>query len=141
MSAGIVESVQATRLLRPCDHGHSCYTYWLSWTEPEGQREERTVTYCAHPLCDTSPWQLPPIRPQVLLAAWVPKQTWTRASVATAYLLTIPGTNRVEARIGIRSQWDDAQFGNGDGLFTERYFAESGSGVYPLPITDVEMAQ
>jgi hypothetical protein len=138
MSASVIESVRATRMLCPCDHGHNCYTYWLSWTEPDGEPEERTVTHCPHPLCDTSPWQLPPIRPHVLLTAWIPKASWGQSSRIAAYLLTIPGTDRVVARIGICAQWEDRQRGNGHGLFTERYFGESGPGIYPVPIEDGE---
>jgi hypothetical protein len=79
-----------------------------------------------------------------MLTLWVPT---VPTVVAVAYLLLVfplDALPRIEARIGICDQWRDRQAGNvalpGEDhkLFTDRYFAEAGPGVYPAPIEVVQ---
>lgn len=142
MTAGIVESIHFTKTPGTCEHGGDHSKYSIHWTEP-GWNKEVFTYWCDHPICEAgvTRWRLLPSPPEVKLTKWIPSPP----AAAVAYLLLafpVDALPRMEARIGIVSQWQDPTFGNyGEDnemkLFTERYFAESGPGVYPAPIVTV----
>lgn len=138
-TSSIVESIGFYRVPGTCEHGGHHHLYRITWTNLDGLDKSGQVYWCDHPFCDTSPFRLG-AWPEVKLTAWV-------QPVANAYLLatfdpegrTLP---KMVARVGIVDQWQSREFGNyGEDwerrLFTERYFAESGPGVYPATIIDV----
>ncbi|MBX9918853.1 MAG: hypothetical protein K2Y33_03310 [Mycolicibacterium frederiksbergense] len=145
-TAGMVESITFTREPGSCEHGDQHDRYEISWTRPDGTREAHHVHWCPAPLCDESPWHFPST-PLVKLTAWVSGRPNIYDAVATAYLLAITEVRdgqvvaEMQARIGICDQWKDRSHGNyaepdeEPKLFTERYFAESGPGIYPAHIT------
>lgn len=145
-TASIVESIKFTRLPGICEYGKHHDQYQIRWTDPNGLTTANHVFWCSHPICDTSPIRLG-TRPEVKLTSWIsPAVDFPFPHIATAYfLLTHDPEGRklpkMVARIGICDQWQDRSAGNvgepGERrLFTERYFAESGPGVYPAPIQD-----
>lgn len=145
-TASLVESIKFTRVPGRCENSDQHDRYEISWTDLDGKRDTSHVYWCPHPFCDTTSWRLS-TAPYVLLTRWVGPDTEFRIPhIATAYLLLIadPEGRRFEqvvARVGICDQWQDRAAGNigepGERrLFTERYFAESGPGVYPAPIVE-----
>lgn len=141
-TASLVESIRFTRTPGTCEwRGH--HDRWeITWGE--GRDDQRAHVYwCDHPVCDLGEtrWRLLDSPPEVKLTQWIPPG----GLVAVAYLLLVfprDALPRMEARIGICDQWQDRQFGNYGSdaerrLFTERYFAESGPGVYPATIVDL----
>ena len=144
----IVESVKITSEPYPACHPE-CRLYTISWTEPEGSREQKTHALCPRFWC--GPFKHAPEQvliersPFVIETAWLPIPRHDRASVATVYLLAFyepSGLSRVEGRIGICSQWRDPQAGNidPDGKWIdliERYWAAEGPGVYPITIEEI----
>lgn len=143
-TASIVESIKFTRRPGSCEFGNRHDGYTIAWTRPDGTRVSHATYWCPHPLCGMSStrWRMSTSRPEVQLTEWIPS---VPNAVAVAYLLVIypPGAlPYMEARIGICDQWEDRRAGNiGDPderrLFTQRYFAESGPGVYSAPICDI----
>lgn len=147
-----MESVRVTREPYPCGHNHAeSLLYEIGWTEPEGQREAKSVAYCDHPICEAGPWRLAGYPPLLIETAWVPIMRGNRAAVATVYILVVeaPFGDRlpeIVARIGICAQWRDPQHGNVDPTgnwidLQQRYWALEGPGVYPVPIEDVPMRE
>lgn len=145
-ASSLVESIRFTRTPGSCENGdrHDCYT--ITWTDANGVPTREQVYWCPHPFCDTSPWRLSSSPPQVKLTSWIGADASFRIPhIATAYLLLIDDPEgrtlpQMVARIGICDQWQDRSRGNvgepGERrLFSERYFAESGPGVYPASIT------
>jgi hypothetical protein len=142
VTASIIESIRFTRFPGICEYGKQHDQYQIRWTDPTGLHTVHHVYWCPHPICDTSPWRLG-FKPEVKLTAWI-------RPIATAYLLLIHDPEgrklpHMEARVGICDQWQDRSAGNtgepGEHrLFTERYFAESGPGVYPAPIVDASLS-
>lgn len=136
--ASIIESIAFTREQGTCDYGDHHDLYRIKWTQADGEVNGEHVYWCPHPLCDTSRWHIGR-QIRVMLTAWIP-------GVGYAYLLLVEDPDglrlpHMEARIGIQDQWQSAQYGNyGEDwerrLFTERYFAESGLGVYRAHIVD-----
>lgn len=147
-SASIIESIKFTRRPGSCEHCDRHDSYTIGWTSLDGTRVTHGVYWCPHPLCSDgdSPWRSAGT-PYVKLTEWIiPGGGWP--PIATAYLLVITGVRdqrvvtEIQARIGICSQWKDPSSGNfaepdeEPKLFTQRYFAESGPGVYPATIED-----
>lgn len=147
MTASIIESITFTRYPGVCENGDRHDRYDISWTDAAGVVTCEHVYWCPHPFCDTEPWRLSVSPPTVKLTSWVGADAAFRIPhLATAYLLLtydVEGRElpQMVARIGICDQWQDRAAGNigepGERrLFTERYFAESGPGVYPALIED-----
>jgi hypothetical protein len=148
-AASIIESIKFTRFPGVCEFSDRHSQYQIRWTDPHGIVTAHHVFWCDHPLCDFSQtrWRLSTSPPEVKLTAWIgPDATFRIPHIAAAYLLlTFDREGRklpqMIARIGICDQWQDRFAGNvgepGERrLFTERYFAESGPGVYPATIED-----
>jgi hypothetical protein len=112
--------------------------YRIEWTAPDGLDHVHQHLWCRH--CST--WNVLPDRTHLILTAWLPT---VGRSVAVAYVVMVPQPPSAgwhwepQGRIGICSQWQDPVYGNvgepGEHrVFSKRYFAESGPGVYPVPI-------
>lgn len=144
----VIESIRfarsGTTVGPPCGGRHRYTITWAHCGEPGGP-PRRWVDWCDHPLCpfEESRWRLRDSPAEVKLTAWVPAPG---RSIAVAYLLVVyplDALPRMEARIGICDQWEDRRYGNGAAerdprrLFSQRYFAESGPGIYPAHIVDV----
>lgn len=152
----MVESVKITRTPHKCIDSETgyvqhegAYGYTLHWTEPDGKDHGQQSYYCPHPICDRRPLLLRHPRTHIVDSAWLPKASFSLTTVATVYILVIDGEDpllpEVVGRIGICSQWDDPVSGNYGApgerrLFSQRYWAESGPGVYPVPIEDEKLA-
>lgn len=134
----MIESIRFTR--HPV--GEPCHAIRLGihWTDPDGQGNASFRDWCA--ACDID---IPGIFGTYDFA--VAHSEWLGPNHEfLAYILVVPheherGTGfKLEARIGVSSQWQDPRAGNVEEegaswkSFTERYFAESGPGIYPAPI-------
>lgn len=146
-AASMIESIKFVRIPGACDRGPRHDRYEIRWVDPAGGQHINHVYWCRHPLCAAAStlWLSPLRAPRVCLTSWIPH---IPNAAAVAYLLA---TARVEdgcivpemqARVGICSQWEDLRAGNiysptGERkLFTQRYFGESGPGVYSAEIVD-----
>lgn len=141
MTASIVESISFDRTPGPCKYNAAHHRYGIMWHTPAGLKTCAHAWWCSHPLCEQGEtrWRLSTSPPEVKLTQWIPHFP---NFAAVAYLLIVfplRGQPRIEARIGIPSQWEDPVRGNvGEDhrLFTQRYYGESGPGVYPATIIE-----
>lgn len=149
MTAGIVESIRFIREPGECELPGARHDKWIiQWSDSNGTHSNHTY-WCDHPCCDMSDqqWHLMRHLMTVKLTAWI---LGYGCHLVAYYLIEQPINNhddspfpylpRMVARIGIGSQWEDPIFGNlspvnGErSLFTQRYFAIEGPGVYPAEI-------
>jgi hypothetical protein len=141
--ASVVESVHLS-FFKPQIFCHARH-YRIEWTDPDGRRAQVAKLWCG--VCD-------PFRAfgnELILHAWLPSPEYVRAKtrtpypppeiVATAYILMT--NDGAVGRIGICDQWEDRQAGNKGPvggpfkLLTERYWGESGPGIYAIPVHEM----
>ena len=136
----MIESIRFTRHLV----GSPCHAIRLGihWTEPNGLRTATFNDWCS--ACDL-PGMFETYDAAVAHSEWLGP-----AHELLAYILVVPHEHengtvfKLEARIGVATQWRDPQAGNIEeegapwNSFTERYYAESGPGIYPAPIEEIK---
>lgn len=145
----VIESIRFTRTRMAVDC--PLYRYDITWAgRGEFGLHPKSTVWCDNWLCPLeggiggTRWRMQgDTRPEVKLTAWVPRPG---NALAVAYLLLVYGPDalpRMEARVEIRSQWKDFSVGNREEpgeprrLFSQRYFDESGPGIYPAHIVDI----
>lgn len=143
-AASLIESISFDRIPGPCKYNAQHHRYGIGWHTPAGLKTCRHIWWCSHPLCEQGEtrWRLSTCPAEVKLTQWIPCAG--KDTIAVAYLLIIFPVDRqphMEARIGICDQWENRRYGNLGNpderrLFTQRYFAESGPGVYPATIRE-----
>jgi hypothetical protein len=143
-TASIVESVRLS-FFKPQIFCHA-RVYRIAWTDPDGTEQLKAKTWCG--VCDA----FRAFGNGLILHAWLPSPEYIRAiprtlyppiqnHVATAYILMT--NDGLQGRIGICDQWEDRAAGNVGPvggpfkLLTERYWGESGPGVYPVPVHEM----
>lgn len=137
---------------------HERERYTIRWRDTDGGESSTWTENCWHPICDDSPWIFlmeeaeGTVRPRVLVDEWIRPNLRAaylpgggRNAVAVAYVLLLRTWRKdhihheIVARIGIPDQWEDPQYGNNrDELFSRRYYAHEGPGVYPADFSEAK---
>jgi hypothetical protein len=141
--ASVIESVHLS-FFKPQVFCHA-RVYRINWTDPDGTPQLKVKTWCG--VCDA----FRDFGNELILHAWLPSPEYAKAEartphppksiVATAYILLT--NDGLQGRIGICDQWEDRAAGNRGPvggpfkLLTERYWGESGPGIYPVPVHEM----